>query len=261
MLVTFDGAPATTHAFRQLNDPVMGGQSSGSWNVNADEEFGIFDGRVVDVPKLSAPGFIKTQASSSTFPDISSCTAVVLKVRSSTDYGGYRFSFGTTRNFLCAFFSGGYKTRFDAPVGTDFQSVELPFTEFSNCNSDSTGEPIRSCANDNSVCPDQTTLRSIETVAFWGEGVDGAVHLEIKSISAIGCAGEEESRTSESANSGASVTESANGSRRPEHERIHANNSISMYTSSNGALLRMLLISFNTAAALCSMFKTPTSTS
>ena len=32
-LVTFDGEKATTHEFVELNDPVMGGRSSGTWRV------------------------------------------------------------------------------------------------------------------------------------------------------------------------------------------------------------------------------------
>ena len=33
LLVTFDGEKATTHEFVELNDPVMGGRSSGTWRV------------------------------------------------------------------------------------------------------------------------------------------------------------------------------------------------------------------------------------
>lgn len=49
-LVTFDGTPSTTHTFVELNDPVMGGQSTGTWTVNSS--VGLFDGAVVDVPSL-----------------------------------------------------------------------------------------------------------------------------------------------------------------------------------------------------------------
>ena len=37
---------------------VMGGKSTGSFAV--EKQLGIFDGEVVDVPFLKAPGFIKT---------------------------------------------------------------------------------------------------------------------------------------------------------------------------------------------------------
>ena len=57
-LVSFDGAIPLSK-FVQLNDPVMGGRSSGTWSVDAVGKFGKFNGTVLDVPSLSAPGFIK----------------------------------------------------------------------------------------------------------------------------------------------------------------------------------------------------------
>merc|ERR1711907_156390 len=52
-LVSFDGAADTTFNFKELNDPVMGGRSTGTWSLG--DGFGILDGEVVDVPSLSAP--------------------------------------------------------------------------------------------------------------------------------------------------------------------------------------------------------------
>merc|ERR1711998_508189 len=46
----------------------MGGRSTGTWTLG--DGFGILDGEVVDVPSLSAPGFIKAAADGK-FPDIS----------------------------------------------------------------------------------------------------------------------------------------------------------------------------------------------
>lgn len=42
-LITFDGDATTTHEFKELNDPVMCGKSSGTWTVDASG-FGVFDG-------------------------------------------------------------------------------------------------------------------------------------------------------------------------------------------------------------------------
>jgi hypothetical protein len=102
-LVTFDGASSTTFTFVELNDPVMGGQSRGTWALNTS--YGVMDGAVLDVPSLKAfpstpspnpspsrvstlstlvlsmlirsylirtqaPGFIKA-AADGTFPDVS----------------------------------------------------------------------------------------------------------------------------------------------------------------------------------------------
>merc|ERR1712004_530414 len=89
-LVTFDGAGDTSFTFKILNDPVMGGKSTGTWSLG--NGFGILDGEVVDVPSLSAPGFIKA-AGDGTFPDISSFIdgSLVLSVRSSTpEFAGFR---------------------------------------------------------------------------------------------------------------------------------------------------------------------------
>ena len=91
-LVTFDGAPATTFNFVELNDPVMGGLSTGTWALNATAQAGVFDGEVVDVPSLKAPGFIKAAADGS-FPDASSAADgdLVLEVRTTTpEYEGFR---------------------------------------------------------------------------------------------------------------------------------------------------------------------------
>merc|ERR1719213_951349 len=92
-LVTFDGAKDTTFTFKELNDPVMGGRSTGTWSLG--DGFGILDGEVVDVPSLKAPGFIKAAANGQ-FPDISSFIdgSLVLSVRTSTpEYAGYRVTF------------------------------------------------------------------------------------------------------------------------------------------------------------------------
>merc|ERR1719183_3337382 len=85
-LVTFDGAPATTHTFSELNDPVMGGQSTGTFQVSKNDT-GIFDGQVNIVPKLKAPGFIEAWANDGKYADASAAGAdgeLVLSVRSDT---------------------------------------------------------------------------------------------------------------------------------------------------------------------------------
>ena len=82
-----------------MKDPVMGGESTGTWTVNKDDEYGIFDGEVVNVPSLKAPGFIYTSADGK-FKDVSADINgdLVLKVRSSTpEYDGFRatLAYGT----------------------------------------------------------------------------------------------------------------------------------------------------------------------
>ena len=123
MLVTFDGAKGSTFTFAELNDPVMGGESTGTWTLNQEDGFGIFDGEVVDVPKLSAPGFIKAAASGH-FNDVSADIDgdLVLMVRTTTpEYAGFRVTMAAgaaSAAYSCGAgsslpFSGGcYKAKF-----------------------------------------------------------------------------------------------------------------------------------------------------
>ena len=193
-LATFDGKPGTTFDFKELNDPVMGGQSTGSWHVEA-AGLGVFDGQVVDVPSLKAPGFIKAAADGS-FPDVSSTATgeLVLEVRSSTpEYQGFRVSFASgtlSPSYACAgggslpMSRGCYKAKFQVPSGSNFSEVRVPFREFSDKWSPATGEQTTTCSQDASVCPTAQRLAAIKRLEVWAEGALGKIHLEIKSISA-----------------------------------------------------------------------------
>ena len=65
-LVSFNDAGGNTHTFKTLNDPVMGGKSSGTWQVA--NGVGVFEGDVNVVPSLHAPGFIEVSAGSISAP-------------------------------------------------------------------------------------------------------------------------------------------------------------------------------------------------
>jgi len=196
-LVTFDGAAGTTFTFKELNDPVMGGKSSGTWNVNVKEKFGIFDGEVVDVPSLKAPGFIKAAADGE-FPDASGFVQgeLVLSVRTTTpEYTGFRVSFASgalSPAYACAgggtipLSHGCFKAKFSVPLGSAdaFATVRIPFNDFSDNWSPATGEQTKTCADNQDVCPSAKTLAGIKRIEVWAEGVSGKVHLEVKSISA-----------------------------------------------------------------------------
>merc|ERR1711966_151282 len=105
-LASFDGQSGTTHSFVELNDPVMGGRSTGTWKVSGST--GIFDGQVVDVPSLKAPGFIKASARDAPFADVSSAISgdLVLEVKTTTpEYKGFRVSFAAgslSPSYSCA---------------------------------------------------------------------------------------------------------------------------------------------------------------
>jgi hypothetical protein len=183
-LATFDGAKGTTLTWTQQNDPVMGGKSTGTFTVQDNE--GVFDGTCAIVPSLGAPGFIKASTSKTTLPDVSSCSGLAVTVKSSNDYDGFRFSFGSKRADCGKFFAVGHKANFKAPKG-EFGTVQIPFTDFTDCWDDATGEAIKTCADDAKYCPDQGTLSDMKTMSVWAEGKEGDVHLEIQSVVATGC--------------------------------------------------------------------------
>jgi len=193
-LTSFDDAVPLAK-FVELNDPVMGGLSTGTWTINTAGKYGVFNGTVVDVPSLKAPGFIKAAADGE-FPDASSAATgdLVLHVRSSTpSYKGFRVSFAAGASappYACAgggsipFSRGCFKASFSVPAGDDFVAVRVPFTSFSDKWSPATGEPTTTCAQDADVCPTAKKLQAIQRLEVWAEGADGLAHLELQSISA-----------------------------------------------------------------------------
>lgn len=175
-----------TQKWHEKNDPVMGGESHAT--VSITDGLAIFDGEVVDVPFLHAPGFVTMESTSAgvEYPDVSSCDTLRLVLRSSETYSGYRISFGN-RHVPGNRFAFGYKANFDAPLGSDMGIVEIPFNNFTVRWDDATGDPIVTCQENPDFCPDVKTLQHMKTIKMWGEGVAGKVHLEIESIEAIGC--------------------------------------------------------------------------
>ena len=153
------------------------------------------DGTVRDVPSLQAPGFIKAYADG-VYNDASAALSgdLVLEVRSTTaEYTGFRVSFaaGTlTPSHACAggdvipFSSGCFKSKYFIKAGEEFSLVRIPFNTFSDHWSPATGDQLTTCAEDPSVCPTAKDLAGIKRIELWAEGVEGDVHLEVKSISA-----------------------------------------------------------------------------
>jgi len=191
-LVTFNGASGTTFTFNELNDPVMGGQSTGTWTQGTT---GVFDGTVATVPSLSAPGFIKASADG-TFKDVSAAAAgsLVLRLRTTTpSYTGFRVSFASGTLSPAYACSGGgsiplsrgcFKAKFSVPAGANFTDVAIPFSSFSDKWSPATGEQTTTCADDSDVCPTAAKLSAIKRIEVWAEGVNGKVQLELLSVSA-----------------------------------------------------------------------------
>jgi len=186
---SFEKGASTVHSWFELNDPVMGGLSTGTFTVRPEDGIGVLDGEVRDVPKLAAPGFIAMGTRGGFYPDISSCDAFRLKVRSTTSYTGYRVSFGVAPPPNNAeSYSRGYKGLFDVfVVNGDFSDIFIPFHEFSNYWDLETGDAIVSCSQNEIYCPDKSTLENIHRFEIMAQGVLGEVHLEVKSIEALNC--------------------------------------------------------------------------
>ncbi len=175
------------HTWEEMNDPVMGGKSTGSFTI--DNGVGHFEGEVVDVPFLHAPGFIQARTiSAEKYPDVSSCTALEIVAKTnSKNFKGYRISFGNAHAPGGKYFAYGYKSNLEGVPSDDFGSVIIPFDEFTDFWDDATGDPIHTCHENDLYCPDELTLKNMGRMAIWGEGVAGKVSLEIKTISAVGC--------------------------------------------------------------------------
>ena len=170
-------------SWETMNDPVMGGKSYSQFSIKDD--VGIFDGEVVDVPFLKAPGFI-TMRGNGDYPDVSYCNSLQLRLRASEQYSGYKISFGN-RHIHGNRHAYGYKADFHAPVGDEMMTVTIPFRDFTARWDEATGDPIVTCQENPDYCPDQETLKNMKTLSIWGEGVCGDVHLEVESISASDC--------------------------------------------------------------------------
>merc|ERR1712212_311718 len=180
-LVTFDGAEGTTFKFHVLNDPVMGGVFTGTFEVDEENATGIFNGTVKIVPSLQAPGFLSFEADGQ-FADASSAISGGILIRLRTSTPDYNCRFGGSIPLT----GGCFKSLFHVPpsVDNEFVDVKVPFSSFSDHWSPETGEHTIECSDDPKVCPTAEKLEHIKTISIMAEGVAGDVHLEVLSISA-----------------------------------------------------------------------------
>ena len=185
VLTTFDGAATTTQKWRAVNDPVMGGKSVATFEVNHTAAIGVFDGQTKIVPSLKAPGFCNMQTEGAKFADISSANAIKLVVRSVVDYAGFKVSFGPAPRSVGSFFAS-YKADFNITTSADWQTIFVPFEHFSSKWSGFTGEPTTKCSVKHpEVCPDAAHLAKLTSFELSAEGVEGKFHLEVQSIGAV----------------------------------------------------------------------------
>ena len=119
--------------------------------------------------------------------DVSSCNALQLVARSTVSYGGYRVSFGDRLGPpLMLPRRRGYQASFELPAG-DMTTVTIPFNQFTLWWDGATGEALKTCDENPEYCPDAASLRNMKMITIGGQGVPGPVHLEVESISAVGC--------------------------------------------------------------------------
>merc|ERR1719159_1888601 len=191
-LATFDGAKDTTASWRDLNDPVMGGASTSTFNIT-ENKTGMFNGTCAIVGFLKAPGFAKIVGSAK-FADITGYDSIALRVKSSTPgYQGFKVAFAAPGIPKTSMFGGSsYKAGFNL-TGSDWQLVEVPLSQFSYDWSGYTGrcdtkDPAgflskgvqHYCCSQSGlepskpdVCVDDKYLGAIDSIEVWAEGVAG----------------------------------------------------------------------------------------
>jgi len=188
-LITFDKLRCTTFSFDLVNDPVMGGESASEFSIHAnpnEDSFLRWNGTIVDVPSLRAPGFCSIKTDHyfrSRFNDASGSTHLKLLVKSTTpEYRGFKVSFSSIFTVLPTFWS--FKADFNVPpsVSGEWQWVDIPFSNFSNNWSAYTGEPLTRCADDPKVCPKERDLKHIKRVTLWAEGSSAPFSLDVLGI-------------------------------------------------------------------------------
>jgi peptide methionine sulfoxide reductase MsrB len=184
-LITFDGAEGTTFKYVAENDPVMGGLSNSTFTVV--DNVGVFDGQVKIVPSLQAPGFCFLHTTGiGKFHSAQGHTHLALTLRNagkSTEFVQYKVSLAA--DTLNPQFKS-YKADLNlSAVATEWTTINVPFSSFSNKWSAATGEPTTTCAEDPSVCITDKNLGDIYQFGFWAEGKAGDFHVEMKSIAAV----------------------------------------------------------------------------
>jgi hypothetical protein len=190
-IIVLEDFAGSQRKWKETNDPVMGGKSTGTFVVNEKHHYGVLHGRVEIVPFLNAPGFIKAETTAPTshkWPDVSTCEGLQLVALSDTpSYRGFRISFGKTRPPGAFPYTYGYKADFSVTDDEDVTIVRLPFESFTDNWDAGTGNAKVTCQENKDYCPDAATKKDLYSIAIWGEGVEGDVDLQIGSIAAYGC--------------------------------------------------------------------------
>jgi len=179
-LATFDGVKETTLPFVAVNDPVMGGQSKSTFNIESN--VGIFDGEVKVVTFLGSPGFCNLEApgfrgKAINFPDISGTDGVSIEMTQTLAKGltNWDVSIQTKATTKASATRGaGWQADFDFKAGQSTYFV--PYSSF-HCGS--RGRKLSDCG----TLTEQ--LDGLTQIGIGSSGVAGPFHVELTSISAV----------------------------------------------------------------------------
>jgi len=167
----------------QSDDILPHGFSTGTLTAAMDRSF--FNGSVKYQQFIDAMGFVRIIGTKS-FPDISTCEAIEITVKSLTGYQGYYIAFGDvppTPDMPIP-----VEWRAAIPIsGSDQNAYTIPLSEFSDNHDFITGDAIIPCADDPSVCPPLDVLSNIQFMEVWAQGVDGTFYTDLFTIKAVGC--------------------------------------------------------------------------
>mmetsp|Transcript_145484 Transcript_145484/g.451270 ORF Transcript_145484/g.451270 Transcript_145484/m.451270 type:complete len:400 (+) Transcript_145484:122-1321(+) len=196
ILADFDPASNTSRPWKLVNDPVMGGVSGSTFQIDSQAKLMTWTGVVDIVPSLQAPGFCNLETKnefSSHFPSAAGTDGLLLRVRSSTpEYSGFKVSFAA-KTIDPQFKSFKASFRIDA-APNEWTTVSLPWDAFSNdwspatgdCNTTEASGRQRHCcsASHPEVCPKPDDLPRIQALGLWTEGHAGNFSLDIDWIAA-----------------------------------------------------------------------------
>lgn len=207
-MVSFEPGKTLNTKFKEQNDPVMGGGSSG--NFTAVSGFGVFQGTVRNVSFLHAPGFCNAQVRTgegaaeldlSEFVTEHGGVRLIVK-KGGGDYAGHKLAlsaFGVPHHNGGHELEGSYKQGFAiSGLGLECEAIYLPMSGFSsdwsdfsgNCDTkDPNGYQHKCCPsgglNSNPVCPSKKNLATVDGITIWSEGVGGDFAMKIYEIAAV----------------------------------------------------------------------------
>jgi len=194
-LVSFaaDADPSLKHKWTAMNDPVMGGKSYS--NVSVGDDMLRFTGKVAIVPFLGAPGFITAATGRGLGPGGQS----PLPPESFVDVSPARASpsLRTTSRTAIPATASPSATAMPSTQATTTRTASRQTSIRRSARSAGRLDPVhelhrllgrrhwqigRLVRGVREYCPDVKTLANMKTMSIWAEGVEGRVHLEVRSI-------------------------------------------------------------------------------